>query len=58
MICLDELYLVLCTNDETDEQRAFCAFRRSDAETIKISFLQFCVHPEAWNVVIIRSIEE
>ncbi len=55
---MDEIYLVLCTNDKTDEQRAFVAFRRSDAESIKSSFLHFVANMPDWFVTIIRSVEE
>lgn len=55
---MDELYLVLCSNDNTDEQRAFVSFRRSDADAIKACFLRFVTDPQDWKVVVIRSVEE
>lgn len=50
---MEEMYLVLCSNDKEDDLRVFFATRRSDADLLKVCFLQFFAHPEEWNVVIL-----
>lgn len=55
---MDDLYLVVCINDKTNDQRAFVARNRSVAQSIKDSFLSFVSDLPDWFVTIIRSDEE